>query len=194
MTLTELAEWLVTDRGNDRRVDVHLASQHCFLVARDGTPAVDYVGRVEDSDADVGALQGLLGLEPARIPRDNTNAQRKRVGFDTTNRWREVLDDRTIGLLTARYESDFELLGYPRLRYKVIPVSFPGGPAAAATPTPRTLRWRVAKPAEASPAADESDSGLPDLTSRHARHVCDAASASNSATARPLRERWRRVA
>ena len=30
------------------------------------------------------------------------------------------------------------------LRSEEVTVSFPGGPAAAATPTPRTLRWRVA--------------------------------------------------
>jgi chondroitin 4-sulfotransferase 11 len=121
MTFPEFVDWLATDAGSDRYADPHFLSQTYFLLDAGGDPAVDFVGRMEDVAEDLPDIQGRLGLPRAELPRRNTNANRTGTSFDSAQRWREVLDDRSIRVLTNRYDADFELLGYPRLKYKVLP-------------------------------------------------------------------------
>lgn len=137
MTFSDFVDWLVTEEGSDRRADPHFLSQHYFLVDGDGEPAVDYVGKVESAAEDVAELQRLLGLDVEPLPHVNANATRDRDRFDTSARWLDVLDDGTKRLLAQRYDGDFELLGYPRLPYRTVPLFPRGGGRPAAATAPR---------------------------------------------------------
>ncbi len=131
MAFSEFVDWLGTDDASDRHADPHFLPQYYFLYDIDGRPAVDLLGRVEQLDQDLGELQDALGLERWSLPRLNANASAQRVPFDTSRRWRDVLDDHTIRIITKRYDGDFELLGYERLPYVVRP-SFSRGDTTAA--------------------------------------------------------------
>jgi hypothetical protein len=122
MTFSELVDWLATDEGCDGRADPHFLSQHYFVLDEAGAPAVDYLGKVENLQVDLPELQALLGLTPAPLPHLNRNADRESVRFDSTNRWREVLDDRSTRILNSRYDGDFEVLGYERLGFTTAPL------------------------------------------------------------------------
>lgn len=142
MSLNELAQWLTSEAKSDEWVDAHFVSQHYFVMDSDGAPAVDCVGRMESADDDVAELQEALGLDAEPLPRINRNADRGPAQFDTSTRWAEVLDDHTIRLLSARYEGDFELFGYPRLPYRVTP-RFPRRPPSLAQSQPSAARLRA---------------------------------------------------
>lgn len=147
MTFSEFVDWLATDEGSDARADFHFLPQYYFLLDADGRPAVDYLGSVEHAGEDLAELQGLLGWDARPLPRRNANADGALQSFDTSTRWQEVLDDRSIRILTSRYDGDFELLGYERLPYTVRPL-FPRReyadlttPAAAGMRRGRLRRW-----------------------------------------------------
>lgn len=141
MTFDEFVTWLASGEGADRYADPHFLSEHYFVLDEQGNPAVDHVGRMEDADDDMRAIQEILGLPPEPLPMVKSNAMHERAAFDTARRWREVLDDRTTRILTNRYDGDFELFGYERLPYRVLP-RFTRGDAQASAPP--TLRDRVA--------------------------------------------------
>lgn len=122
MTLSAFVEWLASSEGSDRDADLHFLSQHYYLLDDSGDLAIDYVGRVETAAEDFATIQRHLGLPLEPLPHVNSNATRARRRFDTSNRWEELLDDRSRRLLTARYDGDFELLGYPRLPFKTVPL------------------------------------------------------------------------
>lgn len=121
MSFSAFIDWLATDEGNDAHADPHWLSQHYFLFDVDGNAAVDYVAKVEDADEDIPELQSILGFAQQPFPHLNSNATSGRVSFDTSRRWREVLDDRSTRVISTRYDGDFELFGYERLPYRVAP-------------------------------------------------------------------------
>jgi Sulfotransferase family len=139
MQFSEFVDWLATDEGCDERADPHFLSQHYYFLDVTGEPAVDYLGKVESSAEDLAELQGLLGLAPEPLPHVNANTTRERDPFDTSRQWLDVLDDRSKLVLANRYDSDFELLGYERLRYRVRP-RFARGRVAPTRRKPSALR------------------------------------------------------
>jgi len=125
MTFREFVDWLGSDKGTDRTADPHFLSQTYFVFDEDGEPAVDHVGRFEDAELDVPAMQRLLGLPVMPLPRLNVNAARQSSRPDATLPWRDLLDDRSIRILNRRYDADFEVFGYERLTSKMIPLYSP---------------------------------------------------------------------
>jgi hypothetical protein len=129
MRFSEFVDWLATSEGSDERADAHFLSQHYFLLDVKGQPAIDYLGKVESVDEDVRELQRLLGLQREPLPHLNSNTTRELERFDTSQRWLEVLDDRSKRILAIRYDGDFEFLEYQRLPYATVPL-FPRGGGA----------------------------------------------------------------
>ncbi len=141
MSFTEFVGWLVSPEGNDDGADPHFLSQHYFLLDYKGDPAVDFVGKVETIGEDLPELQAILGLDIEAMPHLNANRTQEREPFDTSRRWLEILDDHSKRLLAARYDADFELLGYPRLPYKAVP-QFVRKPDTTHLAAARGRRWK----------------------------------------------------
>jgi hypothetical protein len=120
-TLAEFVAWLATDEGSDRHADPHFLSQHYFVLAEDGVPALDYVGRIENADMDLRELQDELGLDREPLPHLNSNIH-SNIGFDSSRRWLDVLDDRSKRIIASRYDADFEFFGYERLPCTIVPL------------------------------------------------------------------------
>lgn len=120
MTFPDFVAWLGSPEADDVGLDSHFLPQCYFVFDTTGAPGVDLVGRVDDVDAALRELQDRLGLDRSPLAVANRNADRTHA-FDTTNRWREVLDDHTIRLLTRRYDVDFAMLGFTPLPFKVAP-------------------------------------------------------------------------
>lgn len=144
LSFSEFAEWLASPAGSDRQADPHFLSQHYFVLDAAGEPAIELVGRVENVEADMPEIQRRIGLAPEALPWLNSNSMGLHVRFDTATQWREILDDRSLRLITSRYDGDFELLGYERLPFRIVPEFVRGGTGTPKRATKPSLGARVA--------------------------------------------------
>lgn len=106
-----ICRWLNTPYGSDAFADRHFLSQHVQIRIEDGRP-LDFIGRFENINADLGRVAERLGMPVPALPMLNTMA-----GWQTT--WsaleagrarREIqLTERSKALLRTRYARDIEL-------------------------------------------------------------------------------------
>ena len=83
--------------GNPRR------SQWSMLLDRDGKLGLDFVGRMENLDADINSLCQRLDIEAASIP------HRKKSG---NLAWRDYYTPRSADLVRQRWSAEIEAFGY----------------------------------------------------------------------------------
>ncbi len=110
-TLKEFIAWLATSAGDDRKADPHYCSQHLFVQTKNGKPAVDFLGRIEQLDTSIEYIWQRLGLPLVELPQLNSNqgAARKHP-VNTSEDYMKFLDESDIKILNKRYEADLDLL------------------------------------------------------------------------------------
>lgn len=111
-TFDAFCRWLATPYGSDEFADRHFLSQHLQIRGPDGR-LPDFVGRLENLDADWGSVVAKLGLPAEPLPLLNTMA-----GWDAgENEARALRQDAeqsvrptARALLRVRYAEDFRLV------------------------------------------------------------------------------------
>lgn len=125
--------WLHTPYGADAYTDVHVLSQSVRIrgatTARGSPP--DFIGRMEELDADWARVSGEIGLPSQRLPLLNSVA-----GWSGLQREVEArraarglnLTEPNVALLAGRYAADLALGGYSATGLEVAgPVAAPSG-------------------------------------------------------------------
>ena len=113
----DLCLWLNTPYGSDALAEKHFLSQHIQINLRGEHKCLpDFVGRLENLDADMKRIADHLGMPAPALPMLNTMA-----GWETTpdalNTARSAameahLTPRNKALLRTRYAEDFRMFGY----------------------------------------------------------------------------------
>lgn len=128
--------WLHTPYGADAYTDVHVMSQSVWISAAAearGRPP-DFIGRVEQLDADWAKVVGEIGLPCPHLPVLHSLAgwERSRGDLDTGRAARSLhLTEHNKALLASRYADDLALGGYAPTGLEVVgPVAPPVEPRA----------------------------------------------------------------
>lgn len=124
--------WLHTPYGADAYTDVHVLSQSARIsasAAARGRP-LDFIGRVEQLDADWAKVVGEIGLPCPRLPVLNSLAgwECSPGDLDTGRAARSLLlTEPNKALLASRYADDLALGGYAPTGLEMVgPVASPG--------------------------------------------------------------------
>ncbi len=113
MPFDSFVEWLCSEEGSDRNADGHWVSQHYFLTDAKGEIHCDFIGKLENFDADMSKVWARLGIDFVKVPHRN----RAKASAGGTNSllhapYRELYSSRTRDLVAERYAKDIALFGY----------------------------------------------------------------------------------
>lgn len=107
MPFDAFVDWLMTEEGSDACADRHWMSQHRLLSGADGNLACDFIGRLENLNADFSTAAKNFGFDLVELPHRNATA--KPVGEAPH---RKFYSDRTKALVAQRYAEDIGRFGY----------------------------------------------------------------------------------
>ena len=110
----DVCRWLNTPYGSDAFAERHFLSQHVQIRLPDGR-LPDFIGRLENLDADLRRVATHLGMPALPLPMLNTMAgwQPTPEALQSARETTEVgLSERNRALLKTRYAGDLDLFGY----------------------------------------------------------------------------------
>jgi len=89
----------------DSHSDAHFKSQYSILHSTDGNPLYDFVGKLENLEADIEKLNKILKKPLQDIPvKNKTNGKKKHYSL--------YYDDEMVDLMTKRYSNDLNFFDY----------------------------------------------------------------------------------
>lgn len=120
MPFLDFVEWLDGPEGVDDKADPHWLSQKSFIADADGRVLTDFIGKLENFDADVAKLWAMRDFPQVEFVQLNANQDRinkaaeNKPAQNKDDVYKNLFDEKSIDIIRRRYQEDFDLLGYSK--------------------------------------------------------------------------------